>query len=164
MNKLRLSAQVLVRLQQGAAMLEFGLILPMLVILLFGSAEVGRVLYQQNELTKAAIAGTRFIARSPDAVATGCGQGAAWGAATATASALIAFSQDTGEVRLVGLDEPGAIVFSLRSEMLDGQSVCIIQTDARVTFAGLFGDTIIPLMNTGMVELNAIEEERYIGD
>ncbi|MEY4640660.1 MAG: hypothetical protein RLZZ227_654 [Pseudomonadota bacterium] len=150
--------------QRGGAMLEFALIFPMLVVLLFGCAEVGRLLYQQNELTKAVIAGTRFIARSPDALSAGCGQGAAWGTASATARNLIAYSQGTTELRLEGLAASGAIVFTPRAEMLGTEAVCIVRAQAATTFAGLFGDTVIPLLDTGPVELNAGAEERYIGD
>lgn len=148
---------------RGGAMLEFALIFPMLVILLFACAEVGRLLYQQNELTKAVMAGSRFIARSPDALTAACAQGSSWAAATATATNLIAYSHDS-TLRLPGLGSPGAIVFTPRTETLAGQAVCIIQTQATTTFAGLFGDTVIPLLDTGAVELNAVEEERFIGD
>ncbi|MGV3591101.1 MAG: TadE/TadG family type IV pilus assembly protein [Gammaproteobacteria bacterium] len=144
-------------------MLEFALIFPMLVILLFACAEVGRLLYQQNELTKAVMAGSRFIARSPDALTAACAQGSAWAAATATATNLIAYSHDS-TLRLPGLGSAGAIVFTPRSETLAGQAVCIVRTQATTTFAGLFGDTVIPLLDTGAVELNAVEEERFIGD
>jgi Flp pilus assembly protein TadG len=151
--------------QYGAAMVEFALTLPLLTILLFGSAEVGRVLYQQNVLTKAVMSGSRFIARSPDALTADCAQDSGWTAVTAKASNLIAYSQDdAAELRLAGLDAADAIVFTPRSEMLNGNTVCVISTQAQTEFDGVFGAKLIPLLDIGPVQLKALEEERYIGD
>lgn len=151
--------------QHGAAMVEFALTLPLLTILLFGSAEVGRVLYQQNVLTKAVMSGSRFIARSPNALTADCAQDTGWVTVTARASNLIAYSQNAAaELRLAGLDAADAIVFTPRSEVLGGKTVCVISTQVHTDFAGVFGAKLIPLLDIGTVQLKALEEERYIGD
>ncbi|WP_432473199.1 TadE/TadG family type IV pilus assembly protein [Amphritea sp. HPY] len=48
--------------QQGVAIIEFTITLPLLLLLLFAGAEVGRLLYQYNTLTKSVEDGARFLA------------------------------------------------------------------------------------------------------
>lgn len=49
--------------QQGIAVVEFTIALPLLLFLLFSGAEVGRLLYQYNTLAKATEDGARYLAR-----------------------------------------------------------------------------------------------------
>lgn len=144
-------------------MLEFALIFPMLIILLFGFIEFGRLLYQQNELTKALTIGARFVARAPDAVAADCGAGGSWAAVTSQATNMVAYSLN-GEPRLPGLDEPGAVTFISTSGSASGTSACVIKAAAHTQFDALFGETMVPFLNAGWVDLNALDEERYIGE
>jgi len=48
--------------QSGVAIIEFTITLPVLLLLLFAGAEVGRLLYQYNTLTKAVEDGARYLA------------------------------------------------------------------------------------------------------
>lgn len=48
--------------QAGLATVEFALILPVLLILLLATAELGRALYQYNTLTKMVFDGARYLA------------------------------------------------------------------------------------------------------
>src|SRR6266702_2934422 len=48
--------------ERGQALVEFALILPFLLLLLFGITEFGRALYQKNMTINAAREGTRFAA------------------------------------------------------------------------------------------------------
>ena len=48
--------------QQGLAIVEFTIALPLLMFLLFAGAEVGRLLYQYNTLAKATEDGARYLA------------------------------------------------------------------------------------------------------
>lgn len=48
--------------QRGLAAVELALILPFLVMLLLGTAELGRLLYQYTSLTKATQDGARYVA------------------------------------------------------------------------------------------------------
>jgi Flp pilus assembly protein TadG len=52
--------------EQGQAMLEAALTLPVLLLLLVGAAELGRVNYAAIELTNAAKAGAQYGAQSPE--------------------------------------------------------------------------------------------------
>ena len=159
MNSVRHSTT---RKQAGAAMLEFALVLPLLTVLLFGFIEVGRLLYQENTLTKAVLSGARFIARHPDALTTACAPGTAWAGAAAQAAQFVAFTQN-GAARLPGLDA-SAISFNVRAEMVAGRHACVIEAEARTGFDALLGATLVPFANLGPIELIAQAEERYIGD
>ena len=61
MNTLRISFSFMnnirrtnfIKSRSGTAMVEFAIILPLLLLLLFGITELGRALYQQNVLTQA---------------------------------------------------------------------------------------------------------------
>jgi hypothetical protein len=47
--------------QRGLAVTEFAIVLPLLLFLVFATAEVGRYLYQYNSLTKAVRDGARYL-------------------------------------------------------------------------------------------------------
>lgn len=151
--------------QGGTALVEFAIILPLLVILLFGFVELGRALYQENMLTKAVTTGARFISRVPEAVTDTCQPGTVWNTATTQAGALIAYADaGTGSVRLPGLDDPGAVTFSTRDDAVGGQPVCVIRVEAAAQFAAIFGDSVVPFLDLGPITLTASAEERYIGE
>lgn len=63
---------VLLRNKKGAAAVEFGLILPLLLIVVFGTIEFGLILYDQAMITNASREGARagIVLREP-AVSTG---------------------------------------------------------------------------------------------
>lgn len=50
--------------QQGLAIVEFAMVLPLLLILLLATAEFGRALYQYNTLTKAARDAARYLSEN----------------------------------------------------------------------------------------------------
>lgn len=50
--------------QQGLAIVEFAIVLPLLLILLLATAEFGRALYQYNTLTKAARDAARYLSEN----------------------------------------------------------------------------------------------------
>lgn len=62
MNRLRNRRSVTAKPQQGIAVVEMTLVLPLLLLLLLGVAELGRVLYQYNTLTQAQRNGARYLA------------------------------------------------------------------------------------------------------
>jgi Flp pilus assembly protein TadG len=147
---------------RGAALVEFSIISPLLFVLMFGFAEMGRLLYQQNQLTKQVTTGARYIARIPNAVnPANCNTGAGWANATATASNLISQSV-SGETVLPGLDAAGAITFSVASSAV-GTNACVIRVEAAVDYRTMFGASPVPFLNIGPVVLNTSAEERFIG-
>jgi len=155
--------------QYGAAMVEFAVLLPIFVILVFGLIELGRALFQTNTLTKAVNLGARYVARIPDAVTGACGQGSEWGTATTQAELLVERANGgTGAVILPGLDDSGAITFSVAAESSgsgsSSVSACVITVQAQAQFAALFGDSIVPMLDLGPINLSAQAEERYIGE
>lgn len=58
--------------RRGASAVEFALVLPALVFMLFGMIDIGRYMWQWNSAEKAAQAGVRFAAVT-DVVSTGLG-------------------------------------------------------------------------------------------
>lgn len=151
--------------QRGTAMLELAIILPLLVILLFGFIEIGRAFYQENILTRALVTGARFMAREPDAVDRDtCQPGDAWSAAVNEAVRLVVYRGSDGSLRLPELDQASAVTFGLRVETVGASPACVIHAEARAQFAAIFGDSIVPMLNLGPFILNATVEERYIGE
>jgi Flp pilus assembly protein TadG len=148
--------------QGGAAMVEFAVILPLVILLLFGFTEFGRMLYQQNVLTKALASGSRFVSRSPEALTIDCAPGPNWAGVTTQASDLVVFSQ-TGEPRLPGLNDAGAVTFSSTAQAIGGGTACVIKGAARTEFTGVFGERLVPFMSAGSIVLSALDEERYVG-
>ena len=79
------SWRALGRCEEGAAILEFALVLPLLLALLAGGFELGRALLLQSALTEAVRGGTRYLARVPDPTCRSvCSTGAAHAVALAT--------------------------------------------------------------------------------
>ncbi|MFQ5544386.1 MAG: TadE/TadG family type IV pilus assembly protein [Acidiferrobacterales bacterium] len=50
--------------QRGVAAVEFAIVLPVLLLLMFGTAELGRAFFQYNTLTKAVRDGARYVSRN----------------------------------------------------------------------------------------------------
>jgi hypothetical protein len=145
--------------QGGAALVELAIVLPILLILAFGFTEFGRLLYQQNQLTKQVTTGARFLARVYDdeAVTGGCPPtGADWIDAQATVVALI---------ESVLPDATVTTPIQVASRPTSGLSPdpCVIRIEAEAPFQAIFGDSIVPLLNLGPITMRAATEERYIG-
>ena len=58
--------------QRGTAAVEMALVLPLLLVIMFGSVELGNYFYDQHKLTKAVRDGARYAARQRFANYTGC--------------------------------------------------------------------------------------------
>ena len=56
----------MVAAEDGAAILEFALVLPLLVALVAGTVEIGRALLVQRQMSEATRAGARALARAAD--------------------------------------------------------------------------------------------------
>lgn len=147
--------------QQGTALIEFSILSPLLFLLLFGFSEMGRLLYQQNQLTKQVTTGARYIARIPGAVNTDdCSAGPDWATAVETAQNLVARSIN-GDAALPGFD-PTDVSFMV-SALNVSTPACVIRAEAQVGYTTLFGDSPTPFLNIGPAVLNTSAEERYLG-
>jgi len=166
-------------LSRGAAIVEFAIVLPVLLILLFGITELGRALYQQNTLYKAVQNGARYLARVngvisvegdsssvPPILPCGANDTAIWGSYVDKAKNLVAYG--SGSSPLLPNLEPDIVMIGLTAKTLtqaDGteEPLCIVSVSAEVPFAGIFGDTLIPFSGIGAINLHAETEERFIG-
>ena len=92
--------------EKGAALVEFAIVAPLLLLLVFGIIEFGRAYNAQNTLTHAAREGAREYAITQDPVA---GEAAAINAATSLDPALITATLsacDPGQPATVTLEYP----------------------------------------------------------
>lgn len=167
----------LLQRESGVAMVEFAIVLPLLILILFGITELGRALYQENTLDKAVNTGARYLARMPDIATfddhTGTGD-CTWvdasqpevAAAVAEAQNLVANDRDTLPI-LPGL-APGNVDVDFEYSTITKYGnipvqICIVRVSAAVPFSALFGEIVVPFTNLGSITLNAVTEERYIG-
>jgi len=157
--------------QAGVAMVEFAIVLPLMIMLLFGITELGRALYQQNTLDKAVNTGARYMSRLKGIaeinINDACvGIAPGWATGVEKAQKLVAYGGNGSTSLIPGL-APSDVTISARTGEVattDGtEFICVIQVSAKVEFAGLFGDTLIPFTNIGKIDLHAETEERYIG-
>lgn len=147
--------------QRGTALIEFCIISPLLFLLLFGFTETGRLLYQQNQLTKQVTTGARYIARIPDALnAEDCSIGPGWAAAVASAQQLVTQTIN-GDPVLPGLT-PGDVSFTVIALNVSTPA-CVIHAEVETGYITIFGDSPTPFFNIGPAVLNTSAEERFLG-
>lgn len=161
----------------GVAMVEFAIVLPLLLMLLFGITELGRALYQQNSLYKTVESGARYLARvnnvlqfDEDNHCTTAGPDWPDSVSLTAAKNLIIYgnTEGTGKPLLPNLDESGVITISVAPRPLPKTDappvmVCVITITAQPEFAGFFGDIVIPFTTLDTFNIRAETEERYIG-
>lgn len=150
-------------------MVELAIILPLLLIIFLGIAELGRALLFQHRLTSAVEAGARFAARATGAVdMTDCTTvGGTWITAETSARQLVTFGQLSGGTNPVvpGLAMDDVVVSPvLRTVTGIDDPVCVIRVFASVQYQGLFGAQFIPLLDIAQPMLGATSEERYVGE
>lgn len=155
---------------RGAVMVELAIILPVLVILVFGIAELGRALYQQNTLVKAVESGVRYLSRAyavldPENNCVELEPG--WSTAVQKATNLIVYGneQGTGAPLLENLDAPGSVEVDtdhLPADTATFPDTCVVRISATATFDTMF----YPLFGRREVfpALNASTETRWIGE
>ncbi len=96
--KYRLSR--IVKREDGSSMIELAIMLPILLILFAGTAELGRLFYTYTTLAKATKVGARYLSRSRDATSTDAAKVAA---ARAEAQSLVVcgYTDCTGHTPIV---------------------------------------------------------------
>lgn len=151
---------------RGSALVEFALILPILLVLAFGITEFGRALYQQNILGKSIEAGTRYLARGYNAVTDDCAPGPNWSAGITAATNLVVHGNEAGSggLLLPRLSTDG-VEFGVEARSLpEIGTTCVVTGRAVSEFNAVFGDSVVPFLDVGVIHLGANSEERYIGD
>jgi Flp pilus assembly protein TadG len=126
--------------QRGIAMTEFAIVLPVLLLLLFGMTEIGRALVRYNTLTKALQDGARYAAGVALLGTTGTVQVDAQ-TLTATRNVVVyGNTAGTGQAVLQGL-QPSQI------ELVDAGGDQI-RVDVSYPYTPLFG-TVLPNFGLG---------------
>lgn len=159
MRRLKRSLALL-RAESGAALVEFALLLPLLMMLFGGFLEVGRILQHHHTLEKAMRAATRYLART-DLSAE----------ATARAKNIVLYG--TPELvagtppRLPYLTDPSAITVVGPVERMatdangDVVKVQVLRMEAATTY-GDFG--FLSFVGLSDVPISAAHEEAMIGE
>ena len=95
------------RCEEGAAILEFALVLPLLLALLAGGFELSRALLVQSALTEAVRGGARYLARVPDPTCRSvCSAGAVHAIALATDQIVDNTRLARSQVRVYPVPDP----------------------------------------------------------
>ena len=151
--------------QQGTAMVELAILLPLLFTLFFGVTELGRALYQQNMLAKTVGSTTRMLSRAYQAIDinNNCAPiEPAWTTATGYAENMLKYGDIDGgsDLLLNGLE---LVSITVTSKDLDAfsKSLCTITVSAKSEFLPIIADT---LFGFPAIDLTSETEERYIGE
>ncbi len=150
--------------QRGLAMVELALLLPIMLMVTFGSTEFARALFQEQALTKAAISGLRYMTRAYNAVDDDCSTGPRWSKSVQRARILAVKA---------GLDAPivpdlevGDVQITVQKRSVTAPlgDVCVINVSIEVPFRSIFGDTMVPFTSIRTPVLNSALEGVYVGD
>lgn len=150
--------------ERGLAMVELAILMPLLVMLVFGVFELGRALYQEQVITKAATAGARYMTRAYGVLDENCAAQDGWNEAVDNARNLTVFAGKT--TPLISNMSVGDVSVSAERRVLPAPAgpVCVILVSVVFPFAGIFGETLIPFTDIGALTLNASSQAVYIGE
>jgi len=124
--------------QQGIALVEFVIVLPLLLILLMATAEFGRMFYHYNTLTKTVRDGARYLAEQATPGTTG--QINITDEVAVIARNLVAYGQPgTGEPLLEGLSAADVAVLQIDTDH--------VQVSAAYEYPPIF--EILPMFGFG---------------
>ncbi|MES9899101.1 MAG: TadE family protein [Sedimenticola sp.] len=163
---------------RGAALIEFALIVPLLVILVLGITELGHALFEHNTLQKAVTSGARYLGRSYEGVdTTDCSTGTNWSTAVNRAGNLVLFGHVDGGTTTTGdgssvtnnsiLPNVSADMVSVTLQTDSGTGLCVIRLEADVDYTPIFAslfDNDEGLLTLPSFSLYAAAEERFIGE
>ena len=155
------------RASRGAALAELSILLPLMIMLVFGITELGRALYQRNILGKNADLAARYMARSWAAVTAECNQDSNWPTAVATARQLAVYGNEGGSGDpLLPLLTPSDFDIQVAPVVIpaSGETACVITVSGSVAFQGVFGEYMVPFTRIEPVTLSAAREVRYLGE
>lgn len=155
-------------IENGVAMVEFAVILPLILIIFLGVAELGRALLFQHRLTTAVESGARYAARASGGVdESDCTTIAAvWTGVEDATKQLVTFGALAGGTDEIvpGLNEDDVVV-SVEERSATGvpDPICIVSVVVSVQYQGIFGAQLIPILDIEQPMLGATSEERYVG-
>ena len=145
-------------------MVEFAIILPLLLLMLYGITEIGRAIYQQNSLYKGLMAGSRHLARAEEIILLDPSDNSC----TKVEPGYSAIELKTIDLIALNMAEfPGFSTDDIEIEIpsaamvIDDIAGCKIIIQVNSQFDALF----IPLGggDLGSFNIHADIEERYIG-
>jgi hypothetical protein len=116
----------------GAAGVEFGLVLPLLVLLSFGVVEMGRILWHHEIITKGVRNGVRYLTRVP-VTCTGAGLGGTFSTADTDAAINLVKTGNTTSGAPI-LEAYDSATFDIEVDCVDAAGL------------GLSGGTYMPLV------------------
>jgi Flp pilus assembly protein TadG len=153
------------RRQRGAAMVEFAIVLPLLLVIFFGLVETGRALILQHQLLRQTEAAARYLGRAYQGLNADCSIGPNWSSASDVAAALLVYgSEAAGSTPLIADMESDDVDTAAEQRTVPGfGNACVVTVTASVAYPSIFGDTI-PLLGIAQPTLQARSEERYVGE
>lgn len=160
---------------RGAAIVEFVIVVPLLLLMVFGITELGRGLYQSNTLIKGIESGVRYMTRANgavvlDKVANTCtAVSGSWGAAETLAKNVVVYGRETAgtdqDKIIPGLETSMVTIDSPRYESITSTGGEIEACVIRISVAGApFSSPILHFLKIGDITFSAEHEERYIGE
>ncbi|WP_448187741.1 TadE/TadG family type IV pilus assembly protein [Azospirillum sp. sgz301742] len=154
---------LLVRLRRdrrGTAIVETAIVLPVIMLLLFGLMEAGRALQQQHTLAKTVRDAARYLARV--SLACPANTDPNWAAARSTAQHLAMTGKLSGGTALVkGWTEASFTVADPTCSNWSGRPVQLITVSANVPYQDL---GLLGYLGLGPMRLGASHQQVHIGE
>ncbi|HYD29532.1 MAG TPA: TadE/TadG family type IV pilus assembly protein [Azospirillaceae bacterium] len=148
--------------QEGVSLVEFTLLLPLLLWLLGGFVEFGRILHHHQVIEKQMRATARYLARVPDITAATpqARNLALYGSLNAGTIPLISYWTDPDKVVIVGPTDVTVVTNPTTSASFTVQKI-VVETAVDYQDIGLLRLLRLP---TNIITLRARHEEPYIGE
>lgn len=150
--------------EKGTAIVELAILLPLLMILLFGIIEFGRALYQEQMVTKSALSASRYLSRVYDGLDSNCLPNPHWPEHEAAARTLAVYGKESRPlIPTMSLDDVNIEVMS-KTLPPPANAVCVVRVSVVTPFNGLFTGSMVPFTTIAPVRLNSAVDAVYIGE